>query len=582
MKDIQEIKTAVNKFRQDAVWLKLRKRWENDFDLIRLKPYEAGEGYYSYTSNEPRNLINKAQAMLSDAKVSIRVPEETLTKEELETANNIERFDYGAININNDLNMKIDMPSIQDQMSWYATARGAVVTRPYVRKMKDGSTFPEIRVWDIYNVAFAMGKKGVQWAAYTRTASKEEIKSEYGIDIDKKEGTITDFWDEENNGVIVENEWGKKLEKHGLDYCPVFIIRAGAQPPISQNSYTYSNIHVGESILASIRDIMPMLNKTMSDYLTITRRGVKPPMGIWSSGGQKGFDEDIWQVQDGKLLQFDLDDKIAPLIEPTMPENARDMVNFIMGEIQRGGISHVAQGELGFRLSGFAINQLQAALATVIVPFAKCLEQAFTVTLLSLQEQYAKGSWKPVEVRGRTSRNQPFGVPKAMKIKPKDIKADWRPEVMLTPIYPKDDAQRYQLARLAVEGDRPLLSVKTAREELIGVEDTLLEGERLAAEWAGRLPIIQLWEAFKAALADGDAEKARNIVAELERLMGAMGGQGGGGGGQGFNPGGLGMASMGMPGSGVPSGQTGLSSDVFPPEMAGGLPAGATTEEAET
>jgi len=193
--------------------------------------------------------------------------------------------------------------------------------------------------------------------------------------------------------------------------------------------------------------------------------------------------------------------------------------------------------------------------------------------LYSLQKQYIKGGWKPIEVRGRTSKDQPFGVPKPIQIKPSDLE-DWRPEVKLTPVYPKDDAQRYQLARLATEGDRPILSVKTAQENIVELPDTLLEGERIAKEWSDQLPIIRLWEAFKAALADGDVEKANNIVGELQRLMAQMmpnTGQGGGGGMAGLE--GL---SMENPGTGLPSGETGLSSDVMPSEALGGLPGGAT------
>lgn len=573
MNTISDIKKAIKNFHNDVVQTQLRKRWEADFDLARSKPYDAGKNYFSYTSNAAENLKNKSIGMLSEAKLTIRVPDDTLQKEEVENANNIERFHYGVIGINDDRFNEQDQPSLHDQMCWNAIYRGAVVTRDYVQKEKDGTTFPEIRVWDIYNVSYGKGKRGLKWAAYERTASKEEIKDLYDIDIGKGEGTIIDFWDEKNNGIIVENQWGKKLEPHGLDYCPVYIIRVGAMPPIHQVNYQYTEKHRGESIFAAIRGIMPLLNKSLSDYLTIARRGVKPPMGYWSAGGQKNFDEDIWAVEHGIGVPLDLDDKIAPLIEPTTSGDAKEMISFIMGEVQRGGISHIAQGELGFRLSGFAINQLQAALSTIITPFVKCLQRAYLVSLYSLQKQYRKGGWKAVEVRGRTSKNQPFGVPQPMKIKPSDLE-DWRPEVTLTPVYPKDDAQRYQLARLATEGEIPLLSVKTAQEDIIGVQDTQLEAEKIAAQWADMLPIIRLWSAFKAALADGDMDKAYNIVAELQRLMAAMApkaapGRGGGMGG------GLEGMSMESPGVGIPPGETGMSPEVMPSEMMGGVPGGA-------
>lgn len=574
MEKIADIKAAIKKVTiDDPVWLELRKRWDADFNFYRLEPYDAGKNYFSYTSNAPANLANKSIGMLSEAKLTIHLPEDTLQKDETEIANNIERFGYGVIGINDDRFMEQDMPSLHDQMSWSAIIRGTVVIMAYVHKEEDGTTFPELRVWDIYNTAFAKGKRGNKWAAYTRTATKAEILDLYKIDIGKAEGTVIMFLDEKNIGVIVENQWGKNLELHGLDYCPVYITRAGTMPSVHQVGYTKTEKHRGESIFAADRGLFPLLNKSLSDYLTIARRGVKPPMGYWSAGGQKNFDEDIWAVEHGIGIPLDLDDKIAPLIEPTTTTDAKDMIAIIMGEIQRGGISHIAQGELGFRLSGFAINQLQAALSTVITPFVKCLERSLLVSLYSLQKQYLKGGWKPIEVRGRTSKNQPFGVPQPIKIKPSDLE-DWRPEIKLTPIYPKDDAQRYQLARLATEGETPLLSVRTAQSDIIGVQDTELEGEKIAKQWADMLPIIRLSKAFEAALAERDMNRVYNIVAELQRLMAAMApkqapGQGGGG------MGGLEGASMGMPGAGIPPGETGMSPETMPSEMMGGLPGGA-------
>lgn len=575
MEKIADITAAIKRFHSDTTWIQLRKRWDEDFNFYRLKEYDAGTNYFSYTSNAPRNLANKSIGMLSEAKLTIRVPEDTLQKDEQEIANNIERFHYGVIGINNDRFNEQDMPSLHDQMSWLAAVRGTIVIRAYIQKEDDGTTFPELRVWDIYNVAYGMGKRGLKWAAYTRMATKEEIKDLYDIDVGKDGETVTEFLDEKNIGIIVgKNKWGRKLKPHGLDYCPVYIIRVGAMPSVHQINYKNTEKHRGESIFAADRGLFPLMNKSLSDFLTIVRRGVKVPLGYWSAGGQKNFDEDIWQVEHGVAVPMDLDDKVAPLIEPTMPTDAKGLINFIMGEVQRGGISHIAQGELGFRLSGFAINQLQAALSTVITPFVKCLERAYLVGLHSIQKQYIKGGWKPVEVRGRTSKDQPFGVPQPIKIKPADLE-DWRPEISLTPVYPKDDAQRYQLARLATEGETPLLSVKTAQEDIIGVQDTQLEGEKIAKQWADMLPIIRLSKAFEAALAEGDMNRVYNIVAELQRLMAAMApktpaGAGGGGGMTGLEG-----AAMGMPGAGLPSGETGMSPEVMPSETMGGLPGGA-------
>ena len=45
----------------------LRDRMDTDHNLYRLTPYDAGDGYQSYTSNEPQTYADKIISWLSDA-----------------------------------------------------------------------------------------------------------------------------------------------------------------------------------------------------------------------------------------------------------------------------------------------------------------------------------------------------------------------------------------------------------------------------------------------------------------------------------------------------------------------------------
>jgi len=581
--EITEIKGAIHKFTNDTTFIKLRSRWNTDFDLYRLKPYDGGSGYYSYTSNAPRNLITRGVSMLVESQLMFRMHEELLNDEERNTANNNERLYYGAVNINNEINLRmVDSPSILDQMAWHAVVRGGFAELVYVYKhKKTNDTIPRILIWDLYNTAYGVTDDGVSWAAYTRKATKEQVKEEYGIDtqpsLTNNLVDVIDYWDDENNGIIVNSQWAKKLEPHGLDACPIYIIKAGSMPAVWQDRYEYTGTHLGESILSANRDLYPITNKTMSDLLTIVRRGVKVPLGFWSRGGQRTLDEDIWQVDKAAVVPMDIDagEKIEPLIQPSMPADYGNLLNTLSGEEQRGGLSHLAQGTLGFRLSGFAVNQVNAFVYTTVAPYATCIEQGMYAAAVEIANQFAKGNWKPLMVRGRTSKGRNFGVPQAIQISPNDINADWRPEVTLEIVLPKDDAQRYQLARLATEGERPLMSIKSAQEELIGVQDTSLESEHIMEEWANILPTVRLYKAFQSALAQGHPDVAMNILAELQKLTGGQP-QPGAGGQQGapqLSP--QQLLSMQEQGVGVPGGETGLSSDVMPPEAMGGLPSGA-------
>ena len=576
MDSISEIKSKVSSFRNDSTFIATRKRWDSDFDLWRLKSYDPGKGYYAYTSNSPRNLANKAIGMLTEAELLIRVPEEILKKEERETANNVERFLYGALNWNDEHLMRIpDQSSIRNQKAWYSVVRGGYGERIYVYKDEKGETITDIAIWDLYNTSYWAGKNGIKLAVYQSKITKDQAKDEYNVG--KGGSELVDrfeCWSDEEHGVIVGNEWGTEPVKHRVGYCPVYILRVGAIPPVWQDLYENTGKHIGESIFAANRDIYPQFNKTISDLVTLVRRGVKVPLGVWSPSGDFNLEEDIWQVEKAASVPLRSDVVIKPLIEPSMPADAGNLINIMSGEVQRGGLSHVAEGELGFRLSGFAINQLQSSISTVIVPFAQTMERGYTIACISLLEQFAQGGFKAVEVRGRTSRNQPFGIPAAIKIKPSDIRGNWHPEIALEPVLPKDDAQRYILAQQATQGDRPLMSRRTAQESLLMLSDPDMENERIDEEFGSSLPMVRLLKSFMAAVADGNETLARTILGELERMTGgAQGAGGGGGGGGGLSR--LEAASAGAPGAGMPFGETGVPSNVLPSEQLGGIPGGA-------
>lgn len=575
MEKISEIKGAVASFHNDTNQLKLRTRWQDDFNYYRLKPYNAGKGYFSYTSNAPRVLADKVISMLCDSKLLIRVPEDLLTDEQAKTANNVERFLYGSFNLNDEKFLYLpDMPPLRHQMAWYAVVRGSFAIWVYVHKKKNGKTMPNIAVWDMYNVAFGTNEDGTEWAAYSYKIPRSLAEREYGIKSPNALVDAIDFVDTEKYGTIVDDKWiDGSPTPHNCGYCPVFILRAGATPPVWQKNYQYAGAHVGESVFSANRELFPIINKTLSDLMTMVRRGVKVPMGYWSASGDKQIEEDIFQVEKAASVPFQTGDEFKPLLPQTMPADTTPLLNILTGELQRGGLPHTAFGELGFRLSGFAINQLQTALGTVVIPFAQCLERAYTIGGLSLVEQYTKKGFAPIEVRGRTSRNQAFGYPIADKIKPSDIKGNWRPEITLEPVFPKDDAQRYQLARLAREGEIPLLADETIRSELLGVQDADLEAQKIAGQWADNLIINRLWKAYLDALFNENQMKAQNILMELRRLMAMQQPQQGRQ--QGGAPSPTETASMGAPGVGMPPQDMGVPASTLPPEAMGGMPPGA-------
>uniref|UniRef100_A0A6M3J4D6 Portal protein n=1 Tax=viral metagenome TaxID=1070528 RepID=A0A6M3J4D6_9ZZZZ len=577
--NIGEIRNAIKSFRNDTTFLAMKSRWEKDFSLYRLKQYDAGTGYYSYTSNSPRVYADKIIALLVGSKLIVRVPLETLTDPEREIASNIERFSYGVMRINDErLSMIPDMPNLRQMMSWYACLRGAFAIKAHIYKNEKGETIPSIDIWDIYSTAYGEKEDGLAWAARTHKITKKRAKEAYGVDVGSNTVEIYEYYDEDNYGVFIGDKWVVDRQPHNVGYCPVSIIRVGSTPPMWQDDYSETTAHIGESVFSANRWIYPLLNKTLSDHLTLVRRGVKTPLASYTHDGQPAVEQDIYQVEKGGIISLRTGEKIEPILQPTMPADTGALVNIIFGEIQRGGLSHTTYGELGFRLSGFAINQLQQSIQSVLEPCLTAVEKAYERASMWMLGQYAGSNFPPMKIRGRTSRGEAFGFPKAVYINPSDIPGDWAPEFKLDPILPQDDAQRYQLAGMAGQGDIPLLS-RQSRREMVGVQDPDLEEEKVNQEWAVSLAIPRLYEAYLAALNDERPDKAENIRAELRRLLGQLGAPnqapGAPQGQPGTNLSPLEQAALENEGVGAPSGKTGLPSSTYPSEMSGGMPGGA-------
>lgn len=525
---IADIKSAVNKFNNDTVFIKLKVRWQNDFNLWRQKPYDAGKGYYSYTSNSPKLLANKSISMCNGSHLMLRIPLDLLLEEDRETASDVERFWYGSLNMVDKRLADQGLPTLRKQMSWYSNIRGSYFVRVLMNKDDDGNTVPEVDVWDSYNVAYGEGKDGLIWVAHSYKATKAQIKDTYNIDVAADEVTVIEYCDGKNVGVIVGGRWGNELQPHGLDYTPVFHQRVGSMPRVQQTNYSYTEVHRGESIFEQTRLLFPMLDKTVSDLLTLVRRGVKVPLGYWTADGSKNLDQDIYQVEKAAVIPMAEGEKIEPLIQPTMPADTQPLLQILSGEVQRGGFPHSTFGVLGFRLSGFAINQLLAGIETTVAPFLEAEEESYLKICNWLLAQYTKGGFNPIRVRGRTSRDEAFGYPKAQTIRASNLKGDWTPEVRLEPVMPRDDAQRYQLAQLARQPDaygQPLLSRRTVHDRLLEVRDPDYEEEVIDSEYAGAVPLIKLQRMLDAAIAQQNFVEAHYIALEIQRLLFQMGGQ---------------------------------------------------------
>ena len=159
----------------------LRTRMEDDHAIYRLEPYDAGEGYQSYTSNEPKTFANKIMEWISGAEMTVRIPHNGLDSELRDKNDQKEKFLIGILRSADERLCHLLMPSIRDQLAWYTAIRGWYEGRSLLVKRPDGTTYVDITPWDPLHTYWCVGEDGLDWACYKTIHTKHPIFSQYNL-----------------------------------------------------------------------------------------------------------------------------------------------------------------------------------------------------------------------------------------------------------------------------------------------------------------------------------------------------------------------------------------------------------------
>lgn len=500
----------------------LRTRMDTDHNLYRLTPYDAGDGYQSYTSNEPQTYADKIISWLSDAELVVRIPQSGNPRNSRELNNQKERFIIGALRSANERLIDKLQPNLQSQLGWYSALRGWYAGRALLVKHEDESTHVDVTPWDPMHTYWGIDSEGLAWACYKVKKTRGEIESQYRVKLgtermDEDGIDVYDFYDREDNYVVIPHRFIKRRTKHGSLCVPVFLGPVGANPLIQ--SLEWSSIEdtvedYGESIFKSTRELYDKHNFMMSVMLEMTARSRKQGIKITSRDGQKTLEEDPYQ--EGTEISLAQGENVEPL---GLLEVARDTgayMGMVSGEVQRGSIPHSIYGELQFQLSGFAINTLRQGVETVLSPRVIALENAYYQICKLLCEQYATGSFSSMELSGRDNYRMYFSE----EITPTVVKDGGDIEISLVPRLPQDDMTKYSMAQIAREGPTPLMSDMWIRDNVLGVQDADQMEDSVKEQIAERtLPEAGLWTLYQAAKRQGRDDLAEFYAGELTAML---------------------------------------------------------------
>ena len=556
----------------------LRTRMDADHQLYKLDSFDAGDGYKSYTSNEPQTYADKVISWMTAADLIVRIPPNGNPRNTREINNDKERFIIGALRSADERLTARLVPDIRNQLAWYIAIRGWYAGRALLTKKKDGTTTIDVTPWDPMHTYWGVGDDGLAWACYRVKKTKDEVEAQYGVRLDESRSDIDginvyDYYDKEYNTVVIPGRFIKKRTPHSASgRVPVFLGPVGATPLVQ--SMEWSSIEdtledYGESVFKATRSIYENHNFMMSVMLELTARSRKQGLKVRSRDGTKTLDEDPYK--EGTEISLGQGEEIEPLGLMEMARESGAFMGLVAGEMQRGSIPHTVYGELPFQLSGFAINTLRQGVESVLVPRIQSLERAYVQAANLLCDQYQSGAFESMELSGQDNNRMYFSE----EITPDKIRNGGDPEITVVTRLPEDDMSRYGMAQIAREGPTPLLPDLWIRDNILGIQDADQVEDAVKEQIAERtLPEAGIWSLYQASKKQGRDDLAEMYLGELVTMLFAKARQLAdtlGGGGPGAPPG---TPSQG-PG-GVPAGMTGPPPlppmpppGVMPPAMAG-------------
>ena len=509
----------------------LRDRMEDDHSLYRLDPYDAGEGYQSYTSNEPQTFADKVIGWITSAEMTVRVPHDG-ADQELRTKNDEkERFLIGILKSADERLCSLMMPPLRDQLAWYSAIRGWYAGRALLAKRDDGSTYVDITPWDPLHTYWGLGPEGLEWACYKMIKTKDQIFAQYNVKVDwdtpqTAEGSfVYDFYDKEMNTIVIYNgntnnpltRVVKKQTRHGASKVPVFLGPVGATPLIvglANTSITDTVADMGESVFRSTRELYPKHNLMMSTMLELTARSRRQGLKVRSRDGTKTLDEDPYL--EGSEISLAQGEEVAPLGLLEVAKETGAFMGLVAGELQRGSLPHSVYGEVPFQLSGYAINTLRQGVDTVVGKYLRSIEKAYRMIFNIISDQYSSGSYKAMEVSGMDKNRTYF----SQEITPDVIKGSGSPEVHLIGQLPQDDMTKFSMAQIAREGPTPLLSDRAIRDRILAIQDADQMDDAIKEQLAeNMLPEATLWSLLQAAERQGREDLAEFYLGELVGIL---------------------------------------------------------------
>jgi len=470
-----------------SFWAERDQRMDEDYGLYRMAVELSGvdpglEGEV-VVRNLPYVVVQKAAAVLSARMPSISLVAPSEDKKKVaEKVENLLRWMWEEW----DRAWRRRLhPSLFYDLAHFLALRGWAAARlsydpdqnpPVVLELVDPRT--------VYPV---FGSKGLRYVAVRRRQLVAEVLEEWGeaaIDAvggmeEEESVTVEAYYDQDYHAVLVEGKFVKPPTPHGLGVCPWVIAISGGTPVRFVEADPASwTAEVGVSVFHGVKQAYRQVNKLLSQLATEVARMANPALLYFVDPDETDEPREISLSPGAVNYLIAPKERVDVIRTSPNPADLGPLMQSLLDDLARGSLPPVLWGMAGPEQSGFAITVLSGsardALQPLVLAIESFVEGASEMALLFLRDLHQTGLGPVVRDRsGKWVYGSPVSIEEIAEVGTQVI-ARYRD------LAPRDRAAMAQIGSMLAE--KRLLSMRTVREEYLGVENPDQENDRILEE----------------------------------------------------------------------------------------------------
>jgi hypothetical protein len=283
---------------------------------------------------------------------------------------------------------------LEPSHNFTACVEGTIVGRVILYHDPETDTwYPELMPIDPYSAIYVSGRAGCRIVSIESTRPADEIYAQYEIPIKNNTAKVQDIWTVDQNIIKIDGNT-VRTTAHSLGMNPVIVVPCPTTPFLT--SQTDAAEYQAESIYAGVRDMYDVLNREATGWSTQNWMGFLPPVyGVLKAG------RTLPKMEYGIGTQISLEDGESVQSWPIKDLSVAHQTFYgvIDADIQRGTMSNIEHGQLGFELSAVAIEQLTAKGDQHFVPRLMAKRNFMKQAAYALIKQFIIGGY-PTDLKG--------------------------------------------------------------------------------------------------------------------------------------------------------------------------------------